>query len=167
MNSIKLDHIGLGLLQDIKSTLSILLSNDIISLQVAYDVIDKEITSKRLEGRQKKRRNERRKVNTPEKKKAFDERRKKEREDRKFLEKIRSSKIRCPEDRCHKPMVIEPVNVSKCTRVPGHPEYKFVLICSNSNCMRTIYLSNNLSEINQEFIHRLARKEKLDGGNNE
>jgi hypothetical protein len=52
----------------------------------------------------------------------------------------------CPE--CNKPMVVVPVNVSRCTRING--DYGSAWMCKNKECMNTIYNKETMQEILME-----------------
>ena len=52
----------------------------------------------------------------------------------------------CPD--CNEPMVVVPVNVSKCTRVDG--DYNSAWTCKNKECMNTIYNKETMQEILME-----------------
>lgn len=49
----------------------------------------------------------------------------------------------CPE--CNEPMVVVPVNVSRCTRVDG--DYNSAWTCKNKECMNVIYNKKTIQEI--------------------
>lgn len=65
---------------------------------------------------------------------------------------IRDIKIKdCPE--CNEPMMVVPVNVSRCTRVDG--DYNSAWTCKNKECMNTIY--------NKETMQEILMEEKANG----
>jgi hypothetical protein len=53
---------------------------------------------------------------------------------------------KCPD--CNKPMVVAPVNVSRCTQVDK--KYNSAWTCKNKECMNTIYNKETMQEILME-----------------
>lgn len=58
---------------------------------------------------------------------------------------------KCPD--CNEPMMVVPVNVSRCTRVDG--DYNSAWTCKNKECMNTIY--------NKETMQEILMEEKANG----